>query len=97
MEKRSTFLVNKEFTNGELFELKKIIIDFIKERTESSVVCYYRPKEKTNKGGLTIGKGCTIGDPEPQKFNELLDIVKNLGPSDDGKKSQVMIVVPLPI
>jgi hypothetical protein len=97
MEKQSTFSVNKEFTNDELFELKKIIIGFIKERAESSIVCFYRPEEKTSKRGLIVGKECSVGEPEPQKLNELLDIVKSVEPSEDGKKPKVMIIVPLPI
>lgn len=96
MEK-SNFSVNIGLTNADVFELKEKIIAFIKERAESSIVKWYRPEQKQIGNGIIIGNGSVIGDPESEKLNELLDILKKVSKKEEDKKPQVLITIPLPI
>lgn len=96
MEK-STFLVNIELTNSDVFEIRKNIIDFIKKRAEESTVSFYRPKDKKSKDGITVGDSCYLGDPEPEKINELLDLLKNVTQTEEGKRDETRLIIPLPI
>lgn len=97
-EKKSAFSVNLSLTDEDLLRLKKIILDFVKEKAETAVVSYYRPgAHSVVAGGLKLEGAFLIEGPEEDDLNKVLDLIKKAQGREPDKKTQTMITIALPI
>jgi len=97
-EKKSAFSVNLSLTDEDLFKVKKIIQDLIKDKAETTVVSYYRPEaHQVVSGGLILQGAFKIENPDKEDFGKVLDLIKNVEERNEGEKTKTLITVTLPI
>jgi hypothetical protein len=96
-EEKSAFSVNIPLTDEDLFNLRKIIKDFIQEKA-MGMVSNYRPEaHQVVAGGLILKGAFIIEIPDKEDFDKVLDLVKKAPDEKPESKTRNLITISLPI
>ena len=91
----TNYSVNVGLSDVDLFELKSLIISFLKAKTSEKIIT---PSQKGTDLVVTLKKTCKIGDPIVSELVDLLDLVKTAtDPGDDVNCNCTTITLSLPI
>lgn len=92
----SNFSVNVGLSAIDLFELKSMVVNFVKSKAEEKIIT--PNQKKAGSSVVTLGEYCKVGDPTPEELILLIELVQKASdPHDDINCGVIKVTLSLPI